>query len=66
MLGNLVPELNPHADIGNTAKQCFKHRLVLIAISIRRKVGENTSQFVTSDESPIGANHDVVSKGEIA
>jgi hypothetical protein len=66
MLGNLVPELNPHADIGNTAKQCFKHRLVLIAISIRRKVRENASQLVASDKRPIGAHHDVVAKGKIA
>ena len=66
MLGNLVAELNAHADIGNTAKQRLKHRLVLVAIAVRGKVREDPSQLVTSDERPVGAHHDVVPNGEIA
>ncbi|MGB8479298.1 MAG: hypothetical protein WCE63_10695, partial [Acidobacteriaceae bacterium] len=66
MLRNLVTELNAHAHIGHTSKERLKHRLVLISISIRRKVRENSSQLVTSDEGPIRTDHDVVSEGEIA
>src|ERR1700733_2555535 len=37
-----------------------------VAISIRHKVRENSSQLVTSAEGPIRTEHDVVSEREIA
>ena len=41
LLGDLVAELNPHAHVGNTAKQRLEHRLGLVAIAVCRKVRED-------------------------
>ena len=66
MFGNLVAELNAHADVGNAAEERLKHRLVLVAVAIRGKVSEDASQLVTGDKRPVGANHDVVAERKIA
>ena len=52
MLRNLVAELNAHADIGHTAKERLKHRLVLVSISIRRKVREDPLSTRNQRQTP--------------
>ena len=65
MLGDLVAELDAHADVGNAAEERFEHRLGLVAVAVGREVGEDASQLIARDKCSVGANHDVVACGKI-
>src|SRR5882757_11581439 len=62
----LVPKLNAHADIRNTAKECLQLRLGVVAIAVSREIGQDTLEFVPCGEGTIGPDHNVVAIGKIA
>jgi hypothetical protein len=62
----LVPKLNAHADIRNTAKECLQFRLGVVAIAVSREIGQDTLEFVPCGEGTIGPDHNVVAIGKIA
>src|SRR5882724_2988050 len=60
VLNHLIPDLHPHALLGNGTEKSFEHQLPTIAALVARKIRGRALQLITSSERATGADDNIV------